>query len=361
MTTLRNIKCWLCAVAVVCGLSACSGNSEEEPPVKPTELDLQHDKTTIEANGAQVVTFTVLDGKNDVTADATIRCTSHDGIGVSDATFSTTVAGTYVFEAVYGEKTSPKVTITATKSEQPDTPSKFVRKVCLMEFTGQWCAMCPAGYNYMWYIVSRNYAETVHILALHDNSSGEDEMAIPVQREVFSAFKLTGYPSAVIDMRDSSPLNNDSNGTLKKSIESSLKNYPAHCGVAVSSAYDEAAKKATVTVKLHSERGEEYRLALWVVEDDIVAKQNVGGTYSDEYTHNHVARRLISANWQGDRLGQIAAGQETSKKYEIEVDAAWNLDNTSVYALAIDAEGHVNNMAVCALKNGNTDYEYVSE
>lgn len=361
MNIFRKFFVWLCIASASIGATGCSGNTEESEPVDTSTPVLKADKSSIVADGTETVMFTVTFGNEDITSFATIHCTSHTGITVSGATFSTTTAGDYVFEAVYDGKTSALCTVSAIQPDTPAAPSRFVRQVCIMEFTGQWCAQCPTGYNYLWYIVSHNYAKTAHIIALHDNSSEDDEMAIPVQRELFTSFKLTGYPAAVIDLRDTSPLTNDTNGSLRKAIEASLNDYPAHCGVAVASNYDEASEKASVTVRLFPEVSGEYRLALWIIENGIVAKQNNGGTYTDNYVHNHVARRLVSARWQGDSLGNIPSSQEVSKTYDIQVDKLWNLDATSVFALAVDASGHVNNMAVCPLRNGDTDYAYVSE
>lgn len=358
MKVILKFFALFCLASAAVGIAACSGNTDEtmDDQYRPV---LNADKSSIAADGADAVAFTVTYDGKDVTSSSTIRCTSHTGISVSGARFSTTAAGNYVFEAVYDNKTSAACKVSAVQSGT-QAASRFVRKVCVMEFTGQWCAMCPTGYNYLWYVVSRNYAETAHIIALHDNSQGIDEMAIPVQRELFSAFKLVGYPSAVIDLRDTSPLTDDNAGALKKGIETSLYDYPAHCGVAVASNYDEESGKASVTARLFPEVDGEYRIALWVVEDNIVSKQNQGGRYEDNYTHNHVARRLASESWKGDNLGNIAAGKEVTKNYEINVDGNWNIDNTSVFALAVDASGHVNNMAACPLKDGKADYEYVS-
>lgn len=359
MNAILKFFARFCLASAVIGMAACSGNIDDTTDDAYVPV-LKADKGSIAADGVESVAFTVTYGGKDVTSLSAIRCTSHTDITVSGARFSTATAGDYAFEAVYDNKTSAVCKVSAV---QPATPvvSRFVRNVCIMEFTGQWCAQCPTGYNYLWYVVSKNYPETAHIIALHDNSSGIDDLAIPVQKELFSTFKLEGYPSAVIDLRDTSPLTSDAGGSLKKAIESSLNDYPAHCGVAVASDYDEKSRKASVTVRLTPEVAGEYRIALWVIEDNIVAKQNVGGTYTDKYTHNHVARRLVSENWKGDNLGNTVAGKEVSKKYEINVDEDWKLDDTSVFALAVDASGYVNDMAVCPLKNGKTDYEYLPE
>lgn len=359
MTAFKQILIRSCLLGIAAAGFACSGNSGDDPASK---LELEASTTTITANGSDVVAFKVLDGTTDVTAGATILCTTNNST-VTDASFTTTEAGVYVFKASYQGKSSPEVRVTAKADDNPTGPSQFVRHICVMEFTGQWCGNCPTGYNYMNFIISRNFADVAHVIALHDNESGEDEFAIPVQGIIAKDYKLAGYPAALTDLRDLSPLTSDLDQTFRKSLKASQEQYPAHCGAAVKSVYDSSTKKAKVTVRVHSEKSETYRVAVWVIEDGLAGKQNMAGQY-DDYTHNHVARLLASStpnNYKGESLGQIAAGTEKSKEFEISVDAAWNLDNTSVAALVIGADGYVNNMTVCKIVDGEADYDRVAE
>lgn len=359
MELYKKVTIRLCILALSLGALACAGNPGDEPAAT---LKLQPSTQTITANGSDAVTFTVFDGTTDVTADAAIRCTTND-TPLAGASFSTSSAGDYLFTARYAGRTSNEVKVTAKAGNTPDIEPQFVRHICVMEFTGQWCANCPTGYNYMQFIIARNFKDTAHVIALHDNTSGEDEFAIDVQRHMCLDFAVPGYPAAVVDMRDLCPLTSDIDQTFKKSLERSQEAYPAHCGVAVKSVYDQTTQKATTTVRIFSEKTETYRVALWVVEDGLAGKQNISGQYSD-YTHNHVARLLVSSspnNYKGENLGEIPANTEKSKTFEVAVDPAWNLEKTSVYALAIDAEGYVNNMSICKIAGGDTDYDRVTE
>ena len=69
----------------------------------------------------------------DVTADAIIRSVM-DGQTLDGNTFSTSKAGTYAFEASYGNYVSKLITVVA--KSQSGTVSNFVRRICAMEFTG---------------------------------------------------------------------------------------------------------------------------------------------------------------------------------------------------------------------------------
>ena len=148
---------------------------------------------------------------------------------------------------------------------------------------------------------------------------------------------------------------------FKDYLGNSLNDYPAHCGVAVKSTYDQASGQADIAVRLTSEKSEAYRIAVFVVEDRIVAEQNNGGTHISDYTHRHVGRQMLSASYKGDSLGTVEAGKEATKNYSLTVDSAWNLENTTIYALGISADGYVNNMAVCQIVNGDTNYDYIKE
>ena len=104
-----------------------------------------------------------------------------------------------------------------------------------------------------------------------------------------------------------------------------------------------------------------FRIAAYVVEDKVVGEQTMStGTVNRSYTHRHVVRKMLSTNVRGESLGSIAAGMEKEKTFSFMVDKDWNLSNLSVAVLAIDANGHVNNMAVCAVDGGTMDYEYVN-
>jgi hypothetical protein len=115
-----------------------------------------------------------------------------------------------------------------------------------------------------------------------------------------------------------------------------------------------------VTVRITSEKDAEYRLILYAVENGLKYQQNDGGIYRD-YTHNHVVRKLLSATVDGDKLGYIATGKESSRSYTVIMEEEWNAENLSFYALVTDENGYVNNLAVCKAIDGDADYEYVND
>lgn len=330
--------------------TACSGNTDE---TGQRELTLSVDKNTLKADGKDAVNFVVRQAGADVTSDAVIRCMTK-GENLTGTTFSTVEPGKYVFEASYDGQVSGQITVSA--EEIAAKTSKFVRRICAMEFTGTWCAMCPGGLTRLNYLINSSYEGIVYMMAFHVNGSPSDPMVIEQSSVLSNKFGLSAYPSCVVDMRGKMALSE--NYTVMRSVfNESLDNYPAHCGVAIQSEYN---GQATVTVRVTSERNSEYRLIVYAVEDGVKHQQNDGGIYRD-YMHNHVVRRLLSATVDGDKLGQIAVGEEISKYYTFTADEGWDVDNLSFYALVTDENGYVNNLAVCAAVDGYADYEYVND
>ena len=231
---------------------------------------------------------------------------------------------------------------------------RFQRHVCVMEFTGTWCAQCPDGATILNYLVDRQYKGKAFALAFHN----DDIYALPQEQELFKMFNWSGYPAYVTDMREVGLLNE---GGCDDSIESSLYDSPTHCGVSVSSTYDSEKSSVSVNARLFSEKSMTYRLAAYVLEDKVRGEQTMGtGSVNRNYIHRHVVRKMLSPNVRGESLGNVSAGSEKAKEYEFTIDEGWNIANLSVAVLAIDDNGHVNNMAVCSVDGGRMDYEYVN-
>ena len=82
-----------------------------EVPVQKT-LKIKSDVNRIKADGTEKATFTVIYGEDDVTADAEIYCSNHEGVTVEGNTFSSTTVGAYSFRARYdGQTTGTAVSI----------------------------------------------------------------------------------------------------------------------------------------------------------------------------------------------------------------------------------------------------------
>lgn len=241
------------------------------------------------------------------------------------------------------------------EGETPPVESRFQRKVCVMEFTGTWCAQCPAGATTLNYLVGKAYEGKAFALAFHNN----DEYTLPQEQELYAIFKYGGYPAYVTDMcEDLTGLLNE--GGCSSTIEKRLYDSETHCGAAVSSTYDAEKKTVTVDASMFSEKTMTYRMAAYVIEDKVTGKQKQStGEVQEDYTHRHMVRKMLSSSVRGDSLGEVSVEKEASKTYSFTVEDDWNVENLSVAVLILDKDGHVNNMAICAADGGKMDYEYL--
>lgn len=232
--------------------------------------------------------------------------------------------------------------------------SLFQRHVCVMEFTGTWCAQCPDGAVTLNYLVGKQYVGKAFALAFHNN----DEYALPQEQELYGMFKWDGYPAFVTDLRDVGLLNE---GGCKQSIEKSLYETKTFCGVALKSSYDAHSGFASIQANVVSEVAAGYRMAAFVIEDKVVGEQKEStGSVNPDYTHRHMVRAMLSSAVLGDELGEISAGAQAVRTYTFKVDEAWNLENLYVAVLAIDQNGHVNNMAQCLVDGGRMNNELLN-
>ena len=357
----RNILAFV-AASFIC---ACSGNVDDSSlPVLTASME--------EADLAKgdKVTFTVTYNGQDVTSDAVIS----DALSAASSKlpapeFTPETEGTYVFVAEYNGKLSNTVTVEVVNTAPAVVESKYQRHVSLVEFTGAWCINCPEGYDKLMLVLSKpsmaKYKDRIHMCAFHSNAEGTDSLAIPATQDLIKCFTGMAYPSFATDLRDSGVLTADGISLLQPSLMASFNDYPAHCGVAVSSSLNDDASKAEVTVKVASELTSEYRVVVLVVQDKIRGWQK-SPTYSEgqpDYNHSHVVRKVVtsySGTFTGEKLtddGKIAAGEEKSKTWSVDIDSKWVLDNTEIYALALDADGYVNNMNVCHIDGGDSGYD----
>lgn len=345
--------------AFVAALFSCTGNIDDSSlpvlEVSDAEIDLATETQAI---------FTVRYNGVDVTADASVVS---DAEGLDGNVYTPSEPCTAVFKAVYDGLESNEVTVTVINTDVK-VESRYDRHVLVAEFTGASCAFCPEGFDNMSLQLSKpamaSYKPNLHICAFHSEEMGTDSLAIEATMDLKGMFPGLDLPSYTIDFRDSGGLNADGLAGFNAAIMNSFKEYTPHCGVAVSSVLSADRKSAEIQVKVTSELTSEYRVVVLVIQDKIVGYQKHGNYGElDDYTHKHVVRQVVTEyvdTFAGEKItedGKIAAGDEAGKSWNIPVDKRWVLEDTEIYALALDKDGYVNNMNVCAIDGGDSGYD----
>lgn len=361
MSSNMRVMRYISAVVSVVMLLSCSGNVDDSSlpvlEVSDVEIDLA---TETQAE------FTVIYDGEDVTDESVI---SSQTAQVQGRLFIPDAEGTYSFVAQYAGKQSNEVAVSVIDSSPEKVESKYDRHVCVVEFTGAWCINCPEGYDKMMGILSKpsmaKYKDNIHICAFHSDLEGTDTLAIPATQDLFRMFDGLAYPSFATDFRESGILTSDGISVFQPSIAASFNDWPAHCGVAVSSELDQSGMHAHVTAKVTSELTSEYRIVILVVQDRIKGYQKTP-TWPEgqsDYNHSHVVRKVVTSypgTFTGEKLtddGRIASGSEVSRSWSVAIDSSWVIDDTEIYAIVLDSNGYVNNMNICAIDGGDSGYD----
>lgn len=365
MRTLIKIL-WISALIF---MISCRGEYDDQAlPVLLASL------SEIDMEAQEQCRFTVTYDGKDVTEEAAVYCVKSDE-ELGDAVFIPTTEGIFGFYAIYDGKRSAEVRVKVIGGSEM-SESAYNRRVFVAEFTGQWCANCPSGYSAMNQILqgSDRFKNFVHVAAFHSDAEDEDVFAIPQTQDLFRYCKDLGdvtlaYPSFCTDLRYANLLvQGVTTPSFRTSLNDSFKQWPAHCGVAVSTRYDAENANVDVEVRVKSERAMVYRVLVLVVEDKIVGWQSgavsdAGGSAGDPaYLHRHVVRKVVTSYgdmFSGEKLcdTKVESGQEAVKSWTVDVAPAWNLENTEIYAIAIGDNGYVNNMNVCPIIDGTALYD----
>lgn len=370
LNRMRTLAYFFLYLSIALFLTSCSGQVDEGSlpvlSVSSEVIDRAEDQTAV---------FTVTYNGQDVTSAASVQLVEDSGaVPLSSAVFTPETAGTYMFVASYDGKMSNNVTVKVVDSTPVVVESAYNRHVCVVEFTGAWCINCPYGYDLIYEKLSlpsnRKYKETMHLCAFHSDEEGRDDNAIPETQDVFDLCdgliaESLQYPSFCVDFHTAGILTDDGIGSFIPAIKASHEQYPAHCGVAVSSKLNADGTQASVTARIASELTSDYRMIILVIENMIKGwqKTTLYPEGQEDYIHSHVVRKVVTAytgTFTGEKLSDsalIKSGEEAVKTWTVDVESDWVLENTQIYAIALDSNGRANNMNLCAIDGGDSGYD----
>lgn len=365
------------SVASLVLLGACHGQPDEPTPdttdpkteVPDGVLRIFADKTEIAADGADMVTFTVMFGKEDVSAARTLQLVrsvegkdTYMNYGIN--TFSTTVATTYTFRAEFfrdGVKhyTDNEVRITVNPATAGGDTKNYAQHILGLQFTSTGCVNCPMLSTNLKAIQAQKPG-VMSVVSMHQNFNNVDAMSHPMTNVYYKQIKRQGLPQFNANL-----IINDDYITIAGYEEIVRimglveEEYPATCGVAVQS--ELADGKVKVTAKVTSNTPSVYRFQIFLVEDKVMDVQE---GYSGYYEHNNVLRATASENVYGDALNEgvpMQVGVEASASRTITIPKGCVAENMRVVVAAfVSYDGGqsyvVNNCAECPVGE-SVDYD----
>ena len=361
-------------------MGSCHGQSDDELP-EPTDpktevpdgtLRIFADKTEIMADGNDLVTFTVMFGKEDVSEGKTLQLIrTYEGkdtympYGVS--TFSSVVPATYTFRAEYYHSgkyyTDNNVTVTVKPASAGGETKSYAQNILGLQFTSTGCVNCPTLSTNL-KAIQAEMPGKMSVVSFHQNFNNVDAMTHPMTAAYYKQIKRQGLPQFNANLIINDEYITISSYTEILDIISLVEEeYPATCGVAVQSSrqVDGSADQLKVEVKVTSNTPAVHRYQIFLVEDGVMdVQEGHGGLYE----HNNVLRATSSDNVYGDVLNEgvpMQVGVEVKAERTITIPAGCNVENMRVIVAAfVSYDGGstyvVNNCAECKAGEG-VDYE----
>ena len=345
---------------------SCDGPVGEQNEIVPEgTLRLFADKDNIVADGTDCVTFKVMFGAKDVSNEKTMKIVytvSGKELTMSAGanTFSTTAAGEYVFKATLysgGNHVSDnEIVITAASI----SGEKAYRQMVIGEqFTSVGCVNCPSLSTNI-KAVQEQMPGVLVPLSFHMDYNKVDPMSVDATAMFYKSYGMQGLPYFNVNMRKKEGgVSREVSGMIK-AIEEELELYPATCGVAIETTYDNATRQLSVTTKITSNVAARHRYHIFLVEDGIQeAQDGVNGIY----THNNVVRKMFAADINGMNINKknpFTPGVEVTAVNSSELDSRWNVENMKVVCVAMTTmDGgttfNCNNVNQCKI-GGSVDY-----
>ena len=306
------------------------------------EVTLKADKAVVKSG--EQVTFTVIYEEEDVTADATIHA-NYTNEELSNP-YTTTESGELSFYAKYNGLKSKICCVTVTPAYAPEFPADanpesydFNQRMLIVDHTGLGCAYCPGVKQAIHDTQEKaEYKDKFNVVYAYTFSSNEVCYSAAA-RTLWNYYvdicstgdKLTGYPSFTTNYC----FNYTGKYQLEQRIDDLWDENPAASIAYAAKIVDD---KIVVSASVKSSVSQQYKLSLWVLENDIYAKQTAA-TAEWMHTHSSVMRDaptgVSNSDISGIDFGYVEAGTTLSRIFEFDLFCAnhWNRENFSLIAI----------------------------
>jgi hypothetical protein len=240
---------------------------------------------------------------------------------------------------------------------QPENTS-FVHRIMLLQHTGTACPNCPRLMVSLKELAEdKDYAEKYQHVASH--SYNTDDPAYSKAASQISG-QSRAYPDLSFNLGAESTGNDTSLPTIKEYIDRLHKD-AADVGIAASAGIE--GKTVTVNVQIKAAVENNYRVAAWILEDDIEAEQD-GAVAPWQNIHENALRAFsgnsLNMGVYGERLGDLKAGETAEKVLAIVLEDGWKAENCKVLVIANSSDQGRYDLANCIICpiGGSVTYDY---
>ena len=330
-------------------------------------ITLYAEKDVIKADGAYSSTLSVILVDNhgqeyDVTKDVEIYIEGQDE-PIKDFDFKTTEEGDYAFYAMRGFDISNTVTIKAVKGvpalpADPDAAkTSFAHRMLLVQHTGNECPNCPTVMNILRSIGDDDVYNSKYLHVASHSYNATDAAYSSAAQSLSKNMGVHNYPMVTTDLTENQIWSEEQ---IKEAIISCSKEC-ADAGISASSAV--VGNQILVNVSLKAAVDSKYRLAVWVLEDNIHSAQ-AGANASWQNMHSNCLRLMYGSqkNEQiyGKHLGAVQTGESKDIVAAIDIEENWIVENCKLLIVAVSGNGDYGlvNCTYCPVE-GSISYNYL--
>ena len=237
----------------------------------------------------------------------------------------------------------------------------FSHRIMLLQHTGTACPNCPRLMTSLREIAADPaYAAKYQHVASHSYNT-DDPAWSEAAKKISDAF-CKAYPELTFNLSGETTGDDTSVATIKKYIDQLYKD-SADAGIAAAAQVNGNTLSVKVQIKAATENS--YRIAAWILEDDIKAQQSSNGALEEwMHTHENALRAFSGSSLNlgiyGEKLGTLKAGETAEKDLTIEIQKDWKVENCKVFILvnsSKDGKFDVANCTICPI-GGNVAYQY---
>lgn len=228
-------------------------------------------------------------------------------------------------------------------------PEVAAKRVLIEDFTGQDCINCPTASTVIEQIQEAYGAENIIAVGIHSGHFGQNTPLLTETGDYYyKKWGVRGQPTGMIDRHGLV-----SNPNLWMNIVKVAIGVASPLKLEGECSYDDATRKASITVNAEALDNVDGILQVWLVEDGIVSYQKmVDGSTNHNYVHNHVFRAAVN-----DKDGEpftMAFNEKKDITFEAVIDRQWKAENMSAVAfVANDEDGVVQTVRIPLTKTAD--------
>lgn len=207
------------------------------------------------------------------------------------------------------------------------TTLPFVHQSVFMRFTATWCIWCPRMHRSLEQ-AQELYPGHIQHLAIH---APDSDLAFEKATELRNLYKFAGYPTGFVDgrMRIESGEVDIVAPRIVEAVQETEETYGTASGIGISSSI--SGREVTIDLDVYLKQSGEYKLTVFLVEDNIHNQQQDNIGYHPDFVHNGVARMAVSDVF-GDSFQVSSPNTAKYFQYVVNVPHYYKLQNMRVFA-----------------------------